>query len=55
MDIVAALTKVVQEQKRALEDKTRLIDDQQATFAAQLAQLKTEIDSIKNRDAGAQR
>ena len=65
LDIVAVLTKAVQEQKqvvdeqkRTLEEKSRMVDEQKQaleTLAATVAELKAEVNWLKRRDAVAQR
>jgi hypothetical protein len=58
LDIVAVLTKAVQEQKRTLEEKSRMVDEQKQaleTLSATVAELKTEVNWLKRRDAVAQR
>jgi hypothetical protein len=41
MDIVAVLTKVVQEQDKVLEEKSRIVDDQKAVIARQQSMLES--------------
>jgi hypothetical protein len=51
MDIVAVLTKVVQEQKQTLEEKSKIIEKQQKAFdnlAGTVAQLQAEVNRLKS-------
>jgi hypothetical protein len=45
MDIVAVLTKVVQEQKQSLDEKSKTLE----SVLAELAKLRTEVAQIKDR------
>jgi cell fate (sporulation/competence/biofilm development) regulator YlbF (YheA/YmcA/DUF963 family) len=52
MDIVAVLTKVVQEQKQTLDEKVKLIMRQQQTLESvlsELVKLRADVARIKNR------
>ena len=51
LDIVAVLTRAVQEQKRTLEEKSQALE----ILAATVAELKAEVNRLKRRDAVAQR
>ncbi|MDP2110752.1 MAG: tail fiber domain-containing protein [Thiobacillus sp.] len=65
LDIVAVLTKAVQEQKqvvdeqkRTLDEKSRMVDEQKQaleTLSATVAELKADVNRLKRRDAVAQR
>jgi cell division protein FtsB len=56
MDIVAVLTKVVQEQKLTLNEKSQVIERQQETLenlAAAVTELKAEIKRLKGKNMTA--
>jgi endosialidase-like protein len=58
LDIVAVLTKVVQEQKQLLDNKTALIDKQQRAFeklAASVSRLEIELNALKSKDLAKRR
>jgi Chaperone of endosialidase len=65
LDIVAVLTKVVQEQKRTLEEKSQMVDEQKKVADDQkralerlestVNRLEAELNGLKNRDVIAQR
>jgi hypothetical protein len=58
LDIVAVLTKAVQEKSRMVDEQKQVLDEQKQaleTLSATVAELKAEVNWLKRRDAVAQR